>query len=213
MFYTYLWLRYDGSPYYVGKGKGHRAFYSDGHTVRRPKDDARILIQYHESEADAITAEIFLIVFYGRLDLGTGCLRNRTDGGDGISGYKFDSETVARVTNKLKGRKRSDAFRKKISIATTKERNPFFGRKHSIETKKILSEKCGHVPWNTGTKGLVGKWNIGLVRSAEANEKNRLAHLGKKLSEEHREKISAAIALHWEKRRGFAAGRSISSMR
>lgn len=22
-FYTYLWLREDGSPYYVGKGRGH----------------------------------------------------------------------------------------------------------------------------------------------------------------------------------------------
>jgi hypothetical protein len=83
VFYTYLWLREDGTPYYVGKGKGDRGFISKGHSVRCPKDSARLIVQEHPSETDAFAAEEFLIAYYGRKDVGTGCLLNRTDGRGG----------------------------------------------------------------------------------------------------------------------------------
>lgn len=78
--YTYMWLREDGTPYYVGKGTGERAFRKGS----PPRE--RILLELHESEADAFTAEKFLIAYYGRKDNGTGILRNLTDGGEGVSG-------------------------------------------------------------------------------------------------------------------------------
>src|SRR5580692_7723704 len=78
-FYTYLWLREDGTPYYVGKGRGRRAFRKGCPPIDR------VLIQAFPSEEDALTAEIFLIAYYGRKDLGTGILRNLTDGGDGVT--------------------------------------------------------------------------------------------------------------------------------
>ena len=84
-FYTYLWLREDGTPYYVGKGTGRRAYQSNGgRTYHPPRDTQRILIQEHLSEEDAFSVEKFLISLYGRLDLGTGILRNLTDGGEGV---------------------------------------------------------------------------------------------------------------------------------
>lgn len=86
-FYTYLWLRDDGRPYYAGKGRGKRAFINSGHSVHRPLESSRIIVQDFDSEEEAFTAEKFLIAYYGRIDLGTGCLRNLTDGGDGHSGY------------------------------------------------------------------------------------------------------------------------------
>ncbi len=94
-FYTYMWLREDGTPYYVGKGMGRRA-YRKGSPPR-----VRILIEEHGSELDALQAEKLLISIYGRKDRGTGCLRNRTNGGDGISGYQFSLEEKARISRSL----------------------------------------------------------------------------------------------------------------
>jgi hypothetical protein len=100
MFYTYLWLRDNGTPYYVGKGKGRRAFVRNDHKQNPPTKD-RIVIQSFVSESDAFDAEKFLIDYYGRLNLGTGCLRNLTDGGENPPNHK--------------GLKRSKSTREKIS--------------------------------------------------------------------------------------------------
>jgi hypothetical protein len=86
-FYTYLWLREDGTPYYIGKGHGRRAFISACHTVRRPPTSGRIIVLHASTEQEAFDKEVELIAQFGRKDLGTGCLRNRTKGGDGVSGH------------------------------------------------------------------------------------------------------------------------------
>ena len=83
IFYTYLYLREDGTPYYVGKGHGRRAFRK--HRFPVPSHD-RIIVQEFLSEEDALFAECFLIALYGREDLAAGRLLNLTDGGDGVSG-------------------------------------------------------------------------------------------------------------------------------
>jgi hypothetical protein len=80
-YYTYLWLREDGTPYYVGKGKGMRGFQSNKHRVPCPNDPSRIIVQEHPSEGEALAAEEFLIAFYGRKLNETGCLRNWVSGG------------------------------------------------------------------------------------------------------------------------------------
>jgi len=77
-FYTYMWLRDNGTPYYVGKGQGKRAF-RKGCPPRE-----RIIIQEWPSEREALDAEVLLIAIYGRIDVGTGILRNLSDGGDGV---------------------------------------------------------------------------------------------------------------------------------
>lgn len=90
MFYTYLWLRENGIPYYVGKGSGKRAFVerrSKG-VIKKPPLKNRIVIYPALSEKDALETEIALIWYYGRKDLGTGYLINLTDGGENPPNHK-----------------------------------------------------------------------------------------------------------------------------
>jgi hypothetical protein len=86
-FYAYLYLRKNGTPYYAGKGSGQRAF-STQHRVHPPKDRSHILILERSSEQEAFETEMELIRNWGRKDLGTGCLRNMTEGGDNPPNHK-----------------------------------------------------------------------------------------------------------------------------
>ncbi len=96
-FYTYLWLREDGTPYYVGKGCGNRAFYRRKKMWPKPPADVRrIVVNYWTDEETAFAYERYFIDFYGREDLGTGCLRNMSDGGDGLKNPS--AETIRRLS-------------------------------------------------------------------------------------------------------------------
>jgi hypothetical protein len=86
-YYTYQYLRKDGSPYYAGKGSNGRVYRTHkGHYPPKNADGSvdysRIRIQYWQDEVTALAYEIYIIDFWGRKDLGTGILHNRTDGGD-----------------------------------------------------------------------------------------------------------------------------------
>lgn len=153
-FYTYTWNRSDGTPYYVGKGSGRRAFTSYAHGVHRPEDRARILIQYWESEGKAFDMEKWWIALWGRKDNGTGILRNLTDGGENPPSWAgrkrpMTQETRKKISAALKGRKqppRTEEHCRNIRKAKTGRPRPDMrGRGY----------RTGHVPWNKGKKGHV----------------------------------------------------------
>ncbi len=90
-FYTYIWFRKDGTPYYVGKGSGRRVRVSCKR--HRPPERTRTLVQFWRDEATAFEIEKYYIRLFGRKNNGTGILRNLTDGGEGTSGQIFSEAT------------------------------------------------------------------------------------------------------------------------
>ncbi len=98
-FYTYLYLRRDGTPYYVGKGKGRRVV--QRHHVAIP-EPSHIFIQYWANESDALEIEKWYIALFGRKDNGTGILRNLTDGGETTNWESMTPEAQERRVAGLK---------------------------------------------------------------------------------------------------------------
>jgi hypothetical protein len=104
MYYTYAYLREDGTPYYIGKGSGRR-IYSTNRKFKPPKDKSRIIfLKQNLTEEEAFKHEIYMIAVFGRKDLGTGILRNQTDGGDGVSGLIRDEETKKKISDGISGK-------------------------------------------------------------------------------------------------------------
>jgi hypothetical protein len=155
-------LREDRTPYYIGKGTGNRAYvkrYGNGR-ARRPKNlNNIILLKRNLSEEEAFRHEIYMIAVFGRKDLGTGILHNRTDGGEGSSGCIPSEETRRKIGETSKGRTLSEEHKRKLIEANkgkthSEESKRKMSKAHknpSEETKRKMSEaKKGKTPWNKG---------------------------------------------------------------
>ncbi len=90
-YYTYAYLREDGTPYYIGLGQNKRAFNWHRHCPVPPRN--RILfLKRNLTREEAIRHEIYLIAILGRKNIGTGRLINLTAGGESKNGFRPTEE-------------------------------------------------------------------------------------------------------------------------
>jgi hypothetical protein len=182
-FYTYAYLREDRTPYYIGKGEGKRIYQRRGRPCSPPKNKERkIFLKQNLTEEEAFKHEIYMINVFGRIDIGTGILHNKTNGGEGISGFSHSEETKRKMSESQKGhigtrgfggKSHTEESKKKMSAARKGRVSPFKGKKMTPEQRKKVSD------------GLKGR-----KLSEEHKRKAGNAFRGKKLTEEHKLKIS-----------------------
>lgn len=174
IYYVYAYLRKDHTPYYIGKGKKSRAF-SPHHKISVPEDKSQIVfIKENLDEYEALDLEKRLIRWYGRKDIGTGILRNMTDGGENPPVHNGNKFNLGRIpteeTRKLWSQQRKGR-------SSWNKGKPGV-QKHSEETRRKISE--------------LGK---GKIISEETRRKISEAKKGKTHSEETRRKISQSLRL------------------
>ena len=173
-FVTYVHMKPDLTPFYVGKGTNKRA-----HTLNAKGRNAwhgRVVNKYGrrnivieviecQSEAEAFFREKMIIA---ALRASGHNLCNLTEGGEGACGAKRTEET-----------------KQKLRAAST-------GRKHSDETKKKLADISRGKTLSQEAREKVSAAGVGRVKTRETLEKMRQAMLGRKLSEETKVKLAVA---------------------
>ena len=192
-FYTYLHCRPDGSPFYVGKGKGERSgqfavrgAHHKSIVAKYGRENIGIYVFPCESEEQAFQDEIQQIA---QLRLEGYELCNYTDGGEGSSGCVPSKETRAKLSAVQKGRKFSAEHCANISAAAKGRKK----RPRSAEHCAKISAAQRGKPKSAEHCAKMSAAMFDKKPSAETRAKKSVAMTGKKHSPETCAKMSAAM--------------------
>jgi hypothetical protein len=190
-YYTYAYLRVNKTPYYIGKGSKNRLYKRTKKDIKPPKDKSRIiLLKQNLTEENAFKHEKYMIGVFGRKDLGTGILHNRTDGGEGGSGVLVSEETRKKLSESKKGENNPN-YRKIPSEETRKRKSKaMMGKIPSQETRRKRSIAMKGKSHSEETRRKISEALKGKSPSEETRRKRSVAMKGKSLPEETKRKQS-----------------------
>jgi hypothetical protein len=140
-YYVYAYYNEQGDLYYIGKGKGTRM--TAPHRVAVPPYERIKLLHENLTDEEACRIEEHYIIKYGRKDLGTGILENRSGGGETSSPI-----TRRKISKALKGivpwNKGKNYKCKGFSILRSKaksgSKHPQYGKTRTQEERLKISK-------------------------------------------------------------------------
>jgi hypothetical protein len=215
----------DGEVFYVGKGRGQRAFrHIDGRSqnylvtrrvaqIRRAGLTPLVEMIPAKTDAEAFALEHWLIAQIGRKDLGQGPLLNLTDGGDGPNGRVFSDAEKAAISARLTGRPVSAETRAKASATNKAKVDDAYragvserlkGRPVSATTRAKISAAGRGRKHSPETIAKRADSNRGKTRSAETKARMSAAQRGHTVSDSARQKLREAALEQWRRKRGAA---------
>jgi group I intron endonuclease len=152
------------------------------------------IIAENLTEEDAINMEIELIALYK-----TNCCKyknpsygyNMTDGGQGSSGHHHTDEARKKISMASKEHWDDEEYRTLQTELRIGERNPFYGKQHTEETKARLREaSSGRVP-SEETRIKISEALTGIQRSAETRQK--MSEARKQLYQDEERRLQNSI--------------------